>query len=71
MTGEFVRGGTRRDAENTFLSAEDAEGRGEHLFVRGGRGGTRRTPFCPRRTRRDAENTFLSAEDAEGRGGTL
>ena len=27
-------------AENTFLSAEDAEGRGEHLFVRGE---TRRT----------------------------
>ena len=49
------------------MSAEDAEGRGEHLFVRGGRGGSRRTPFCPRRTRRVAENTFLSAEDAEGR----
>ena len=58
---------TRRGAENTFLSAEDAEGRGEHLFVRGGRGGARRTSFCPRRTRRGAKNTFLSAKDAKGR----
>ncbi len=49
---------------------------GENLFVRGGRGGARRTatatPFCPRRTRRGTENgncnTFLSAEGAEGRG---
>ena len=59
-------GGPRRTTENTlntftpFLSAEDAEGRGElqHLFLRGEHGGPRRTstPFCPRRTRRDAEN---------------
>ena len=41
----------------------------EHLFVRGGRGGTRRTPFLIREgTRRVAKNIFLSAEDAEGRG---
>ena len=41
---------------NTFLSAENAEGRGElqHLFVRGGRGGARRT-----------STPFLSAEGAE------
>ncbi len=40
---------TRRGVEkgNTFLSAEDAERRGEgqHLFVRGGRGGAPRTAF--------------------------
>ena len=59
---------------NCFLSAEDAEGRGEWqlLFVCGGRGGTRRTAtaFFPRRTRRDAENgnCFLSTEDTEEHG---
>ncbi len=59
---------------NCFLSAEDAEGRGEWqlLFVRGGRGGTRRTAtaFFPRRTRRDAENgnCFFSTEDTEEHG---
>ena len=58
---------TRRGAKNTFLSAKDAKGRGEHLFVREGREGARRTPFCPRRTRRGGKNTSLSAKDAEGR----
>ena len=66
------KGACGRGAENTF-------------FVRGGRGGARRTAFCPRRARRGAENTFfvrgerggarrtpfLSAENAEGRGGRL
>ena len=51
------RGGARRTAY-TFLSAEDAEGRGERL-----------TPFCPRRTRRGAENG-LHLFVRGGRGGT-
>ena len=55
-------GGARRTAK-AFLSAEDAEGRGERLtsfLSTEGHGGARRTA-----------KTFLSAEDAEGRGERL
>ena len=52
-----------------FDPRRHAKGREEHLFVRGGRGGTRRTPFLIREgPLRTTKNTFLSAEDAEGRG---
>ena len=33
-TTALIREVTRRAAKNTFLSAEDAEGRGEHLLLR-------------------------------------
>ena len=59
--------------ELLFLSAEGREEtrrtpfvRGELLFSTEEHGGTRRTPFCPRRTRRGAENCFFVRG---GRGG--
>ena len=49
-----------------FYPRRHAKGREEHLAVRGGRGGTRRTPFLIHEgPLRGAKNTFLSAEDAE------
>ena len=70
----MIHGGARRGTEghgellNTFLSAEDAEGRGgarrgaentlNPFYPRRGARRTRMnflTPFCPRRTRRAAE----------------
>ena len=47
--------------KNCVLSAEGTEGHGEHLFVRGGhggRGGARRTPFCPRRDTENGKNAW-------------
>ncbi len=48
-----VRGGTRRDTENCFLSAEDAEGRGE----------LQNSFFIHEGPRRDTKDTFLSVEN--------
>ena len=65
------RGGARRTPLH-LLSAEDAEGHGEHLYtsLHGGRGGARRTPFV-RGGRGGARRTsygFCPRRFAEGHG---